>query len=127
MISAAAIVAAFLFGTTPIMAHAGGYECTCEHKCTEDHVNEECELCKTNPDLCCGDENEDPVTEEPSEEPKEEIEEKNGPLTPDGNIVHIYVERGLAGIGYQNYNVEKTQAEEWMKKLEAWKKEHGDK
>lgn len=38
-----------------------------------------------------------------------------------------YEERGLAGIGYQNYNVEKSQAEEWMKKLEAWKKEHGDK
>ena len=48
-------------------------------------------------------------------------------MTPDGDIMHIYVERGLVGIGYQNYNIEKTQAEEWMKKLEAWKKEHGDK
>lgn len=89
VLGAVAIAAAFFIGAMPMTAYAGGVECTCEHKCTEDHVNEECELCKTNPDLCCGDENEDPVTEEPSEEPKEEIEEKYGPLTPDGNMTLV--------------------------------------
>lgn len=30
VVAAVTIVAAFLFGTTPIVAFAGGYECTCE-------------------------------------------------------------------------------------------------
>ena len=47
-------------------------------------------------------------------------------LTPMGDIMHILVERGLAGSYYQNYNVEKSQAEEWMKMLAEWKKEHGE-
>ena len=91
MISAAAIVAAFLFGTTPIMAHAGGYECTCEHKCTEDCINPDCELCKIDYTLCCGDEEtEDPeAPAEETPETEEEPEEEWGPLTPDGNMTLV--------------------------------------
>lgn len=48
-------------------------------------------------------------------------------ITPEGKIMNIYVERGSVGIMHQNYNIEKHQAEEWMKKLEAWKKKHGNK
>jgi hypothetical protein len=43
-------------------------------------------------------------------------------LTPDGTIKHLFVERGLAGITHQNYNVEKSQAEEWMRMLAEWKR-----
>ena len=84
MIAAVTIVAAFLFGTTPIVAFAGGYECTCETKCTEVCINPDCELCKINYELCCGDE----VTEDP-EATAEEIEEEWGPLTPDGNMTLV--------------------------------------
>ena len=84
MIAAVTIVAAFLFGTTPIVAFAGGYECTCETKCTEDCINPDCELCKINYELCCGDE----VTEDP-EATAEETEEEWGPLTPDGNMTLV--------------------------------------
>ncbi len=93
LISAAAIVAAFLFGTTPIMAYAGGYECTCEHKCTEDCINPDCELCKIDHTLCCGYDtteetvSESEVTSEPT--PAEEPEEEWGPLTPDGNMTLV--------------------------------------
>ena len=89
MISAAAIVAAFLFGTTPIMAHAGGYECTCEHKCTEDCINPDCELCKIDYTLCCGDEETEEPTPTETHEPVEEPEEEWGPLTPDGNMTLV--------------------------------------
>ena len=67
VIAAVTIVTAFLFGATPITAFAGGYECTCEHKCTEDCINQDCELCKIDYTLCCGDEITEP--EEPEEEP----------------------------------------------------------
>lgn len=93
LISAAAIVAAFLFGTTPIMAHAGGYECICEHKCTEDCINPDCELCKIDHTLCCGDDTtEETVSEseiKPEPTPAEEPEEEWGPLTPDGNMTLV--------------------------------------
>ena len=84
VIAAVTIVAAFIFGTTPIVAFAGGYECTCETKCTEDNINPDCELCKINHELCCGDE----VTEE-TEDTTEEPEEPMGPLTPDGNMTLV--------------------------------------
>ena len=84
MIAAVTIVAAFLFGTTPIVAFAGGYECTCETKCTEDCINPDCELCKINYELCCGDE----VTEDP-DATAEVTEEEWGPLTPDGNMTLV--------------------------------------
>ena len=93
LISAVMIVTAFLFGATPITAFAGGYECTCEHKCTEDCINPDCELCKIDYTLCCGDD----VTEETVSEPEvtpettplEEAEEEWGPLTPDGNMTLV--------------------------------------
>ena len=100
LFGAVTIVAAFLFGTTPIMAYAGGYECTCEHRCTDDCINEECELCKINHELCCGADPEEVVTE--TEETVSEgeddsegsvsedsIEEDWGPLTPDGNMTLV--------------------------------------
>ena len=99
LFGAVTIVAAFLFGTTPIMAHAGGYECTCEHRCTDESINEECELCKINHELCCGADPEE-VTE-PEETVSEDaddtegsvsedsIEESWGPLTPDGNMTLV--------------------------------------
>lgn len=83
VISAVMFVTAFLFGATPITAFAGGYECTCEHKCTEDCINPDCELCKIDYTLCCGDEE----TEDP--EPVKEAEEEWGPLTPDGNMTLV--------------------------------------
>ena len=43
-------------------------------------------------------------------------------MTPDGTIKHLFVERGPSGITHQNYNVEKSQAEEWMKMLAEWKR-----
>ena len=82
LISAVMIVTAFLFGATPITAFAGGYECTCENKCTEDCIDPDCELCKIDYTLCCG---EDPEETEPEEKP----EEKWGPLTPDGNMTLV--------------------------------------
>ena len=101
LISAVMIVTAFLFGTTPITAFAGGYECTCEHKCTEDCINPDCELCKTDYTLCCGDEEtEDPeAPAEETPETEEEPEEEWGPLTPDGNmtLVDDYGALGQAG------------------------------
>lgn len=61
-----------LFLLEPVTAFAGGADCTCETKCTEDHVDETCPLCKKDYRNCEGT---DPV-----------IEEKWGPLTPDGNM-----------------------------------------
>ena len=99
LFGAVTIVAAFLFGTTPIMAHAGGYECTCEHRCTDDCINEECELCKINHELCCGADPEE-VTEPEETVPEDaddtegsvsenSVEENWGPLTPDGNMTLV--------------------------------------
>ena len=68
---AVAVATALFIGAAPMTAFAGGLECTCDEKCTEDHVNEECELCKTDYTSCCGEEKE---------------EENWGPLTPDGNM-----------------------------------------
>ena len=87
-LSAVTIVAAFLFAVTPITAYAGGYECTCEHKCSEDCIDPDCELCKIDYTLCCGDEATETEDPEPTEEP-EEPEEEWGPLTPDGNMTLV--------------------------------------
>ena len=101
LFGAVTVVAASLFGTAPILAHAGGYECTCEEKCTDDHINCDCELCKINHELCCGAEPEESAdTEEPVAEGTEETEETvsdnsaepeehYGPLTPDGNMTLV--------------------------------------
>jgi hypothetical protein len=55
-----------------VTAFAGGPDCICEDKCTEDNVNPDCPICKEDYRNCEG---KDPV-----------IEEKWGPLTPDGNM-----------------------------------------
>lgn len=61
-----------LFYLNPVTVFAGGPDCICETKCTEEHVNEECPICREDYRNCEG---KDP-----------EIEEKWGPLTPDGNM-----------------------------------------
>jgi len=48
-------------------------------------------------------------------------------ITPEGEIKHLYIERGLIDISHLSHNVEKPQTEEWLKKLEQYKKEHGEK
>jgi len=60
---------------TPITVFAGGAEttCICESKCTEDNINENCDICTYDYTYCEG------------EEAKVE-EEPWGPLTPDGNM-----------------------------------------
>ena len=94
VIAAVTLVAAVLFGTAPITAFAGGYDCCCEHKCTVDNINPDCELCKINYQCCCGDETTEPVTgpaitTTPEPTPEPEQEEKWGPLTPDGNMTLV--------------------------------------
>lgn len=85
VLSAVAIATAFFIGSVPITAYAGGYECVCEdHKCTEDCVNEECELCKIDYKLCCGEDKESEKVE-----PEVEIVDESGPLTPDGNMTLV--------------------------------------
>ena len=95
VIAAVTIVTAFLFGMTPMTAYAGGYDCCCEEKCTEDHINPECDLCKFDYKCCCGEDKSETVsdlevtqkpTPEPVVEPTPEPEEPMGPLTPDGNM-----------------------------------------
>ncbi len=84
------ISTAFLFGTMPITVHAAPEEdkeviCTCGEKCSEDHVNEECEVCKYDYTYC---QTEEPVrTVEYVDEDGNPIEKPEyGPLTPDGNL-----------------------------------------
>lgn len=75
---------ALFIGMTPMtaFAHTGPEaECTCETKCSEDSVNEECPVCKEDISLCQG--------EEKPAEPEEKEEEKMGPLTPDGNLTLV--------------------------------------
>ena len=85
LLGAVAIVAASFIGATPITAFAGGPDCTCEHKCTADKIDPDCELCKYDYTMCEG---KDPEETEP-EEPTEPEEEKWGPLTPDGNMTLV--------------------------------------
>ena len=75
---------ALFIGMTPMtaFAHTGPEaECTCETKCSEDSVNEECLVCKEDIFICQG--------EEKPAEPEEKEEEKMGPLTPDGNLTLV--------------------------------------
>ena len=61
---------ALFIGMTPMtaFAHTGPEaECTCETKCTEDCVNEECPVCKEDISICQG--------EEKPAEPEEKEEE----------------------------------------------------
>lgn len=88
VLTAVTCVTAFLFGAAPITAMAGGLDCTCEHKCTEDCIDPDCELCKMDYTLCCG-EDEETAPDDSVEEPIEEAEEEMGPLTPDGNLTLV--------------------------------------
>ena len=65
-------------GMTPITAFAQSKEaeCTCEELCTQDSVNEDCDVCIYDYSVCEG-----TAEETPAEEA-----ETYGPLTPDGNM-----------------------------------------
>ena len=85
-------MAAFFVGISPIYVKAAPKDdevvCTCDKKCDEEHVNEECEVCAFDYTYC--------QAPEPIVTGKEELEkeigseegedEKYGPLTPDGNM-----------------------------------------
>jgi len=76
-IGGAAVGMAAMIGFSPLTAYAYSdeQECICETKCTEDSINEECEVCVYDWKCCEG------------EEKKEDEKEENwGPLTPDGNM-----------------------------------------
>ncbi len=75
----------------PITAFAGGHECICETKCTEDCINPDCELCKIDYTLCCG---EDPAEAEPEEEP-----EKKNPAS----VLALVLLLGIGGAGGYMY------------------------
>ena len=77
MIGCTAALAGSLFCISPVTAFAGGLECTCETKCTEDCIDPDCPLCQEDYHNCEG--------AEPAEEPEEEW----GPLTPDGNMTIV--------------------------------------
>ena len=72
------ITATTVMSPVTVFAQSKEAKCICEEKCTEDHVNEECEVCKYDYTYCEGNEKE----EEPEEEPW-------GPLTPDGNMTLV--------------------------------------
>lgn len=64
-----------LAGVMPIPVFAQSKEavCICEEKCTDESVNEDCEVCVYDHNFCGGEET-------------EIIEENYGPLTPNGNM-----------------------------------------
>lgn len=85
---ALAVAGALFIGVTPItaFAHTGPEaECICEEKCTEDHINPDCQVCNEDYTLCQG--------AEPETEPEETEGSDNdgiaGPLTPDGNMTLV--------------------------------------
>ena len=75
---------AALAGMAPVTAFAQSQEvtCTCEEKCSEGAVNEECAVCFYDYNVCEGVD----AHVEGSEECTETTEESYGPLTPDGNM-----------------------------------------
>lgn len=78
LLGAVAFAAAFLVGITPVTAFANIPDCTCVSKCTEDHIDTDCPLCKTDITMCEG--------KEPDTKPEVPETVKMGPLTPDGNM-----------------------------------------
>lgn len=59
----------------PVYAQSKEVTCICEERCTDDCINEECEVCIYDYNFCEGE-----------EIVKETVEENYGPLTPDGNM-----------------------------------------
>ncbi len=57
----------------PVFAQSKEAVCICEEKCTDESVNEDCEVCVYDHNFCEGEE-------------AETVEENYGPLTPDGNM-----------------------------------------
>lgn len=57
----------------PVFAQSKEAVCICEEKCTDESINEECEVCIYDHNFCEGEE-------------AEPVEENYGPLTPDGNM-----------------------------------------
>ena len=95
VMTAGLLTAVFLTGISPITAYAApkGNEvvCTCNEKCEEGHVNEECEVCAYDYTFCQAEEpvvtGKDGLEETAVPEDGEEIElETYGPLTPEGNM-----------------------------------------
>ena len=92
---AAVFCAALVMMAMPMtaFAHTGPEaECTCDTKCSEGNVNEECPVCKTDISLCQGTET---VSDDAAEAASETVSgnsasadstEEYGPLTPDGNM-----------------------------------------
>ncbi len=91
LMTVAIFATVFLFGAMPMTVKAAPEEkepevvCTCTEKCSEDHINEECEVCAYDHTLCQASE---PVrTVEYVDEEGNPIEKPEyGPLTPDGNL-----------------------------------------
>lgn len=69
------LASTILTGIMPIPVFAQSKEavCICEEKCTDESVNEDCEVCVYDHNFCEGEE-------------AETVEENYGPLTPDGNM-----------------------------------------
>ena len=69
------LAATVLAGIMPVPVFAQSKEavCICEEKCTDESINEECEVCIYDHNFCEGEE-------------AAPIEEHYGPLTPDGNM-----------------------------------------
>ncbi len=84
-----------------VFAHTGPEaDCICEEKCTEDTVNDQCPVCKTDYTQCQG--TEEPETEEAEESTDtEEVEVPMGPLTPDGNLTLVDDYGSSTGAGKQ--------------------------
>ena len=78
---AAKITGALLLASTvlagimpvPVFAQSKEAVCICEEKCTDESINEECEVCIYDHNFCEGEE-------------AEPVEENYGSLTPDGNM-----------------------------------------
>lgn len=69
------LAATVLAGIMPVPVFAQSKEavCICEGKCTDESINEECEVCSYDHNFC-------------ESEEAEPVEENYGPLTPDGNM-----------------------------------------
>lgn len=80
---------ALFIGMTPMtaFAHTGQEaDCTCEVKCSDNSINEDCPVCKQDHSLCQG---KDKPEEEKAKDTEEKKEEKMGPLTPSGNMTLV--------------------------------------